>query len=64
VVLHGSIRTVTDEADKIGALGMMIDHLEEDPAPVKERLLAKRKRIEEAEILRLDIEEVHGRSGG
>jgi nitroimidazol reductase NimA-like FMN-containing flavoprotein (pyridoxamine 5'-phosphate oxidase superfamily) len=64
VIVHGSIRSVTDEAEKIRALGIMIDHLESDPAPVKERLLAKRKRIEEAEILRLDIEEVHGRSGG
>ncbi len=64
VVIHGSIRSVTDEAEKIRALSIMIDHLESDPAPVKERLLAKRKRIEEAEILRLDIEEVHGRSGG
>lgn len=64
LVIHGSIRPVTDESEKIRALGLMIDHLEEDPGPVKERLLAKRKRIEEAEILRLDIEEVHGRSGG
>jgi len=62
VVIHGSIRSVTDEAEKIRALGMMIDHLESDPAPVKARLLAKRTRIEEAGILRLDIEEVHGRS--
>lgn len=64
LIIHGSIRPVTDEAEKLGALSMMIDHLEGDPGPVKERLLAKRKRIEEAEILRLDIEEVHGRSGG
>lgn len=64
VVIHGSIKIVEGTVDKIAALGIMIDHLEEDPAPVKERMLQKQKRVEEAVVvLRLDIEEIHGRSG-
>lgn len=64
VVVHGSIHRVLAVEEKLRALGIMIDHLEADPVPVKERLMAKKKRIEEdTEVLRFDIEEAHGRKG-
>ncbi len=63
VVLHGRMSRVEDLDGKLKALGTMIDHLDDDPARAKERLLAKRERVEGSTVvLRFDIEDVHGRS--
>jgi nitroimidazol reductase NimA-like FMN-containing flavoprotein (pyridoxamine 5'-phosphate oxidase superfamily) len=64
VVLHGRIVRVQDPEGMLHALNMMIDHLEDDPDPVKQRLLPRTDNFDRAAILRFDIQEARGRSNG
>jgi len=64
VVIHGRVRQVEDPDEMLHALNVMIDHLEEDPGPVKERLLPRKDNFQRAAILRLDIDSISGRTNG
>ena len=62
-VFWGRMTVVTEAAEKLRALTVMIDHLEDDPRGVKERLLAKENITDGVGILRLDIETITGKKG-
>ena len=64
LVIHGRIRIVKEPEEMIHALEVMIDHLEADPDPVKERLLKRGDNFDRAEILRMEIEDISGRENG
>lgn len=64
LVIHGRIILIEDPSEKIHALEVMIDHLEADPDPVKERFLKREDNFDRAEILRMDIEDISGRENG
>lgn len=61
VVFRGSVDTVQDEDEKRQALGCMIDFLEPDPEPVRQRLLAEGGRLSGVTVLKLTIEEITGK---
>jgi uncharacterized protein len=61
VVFWGSIDIVHDEDEKRQALGCMIDFLEPDPEPVRQRLLAEGGRLSGVTVLKLAIEGITGK---
>lgn len=63
VIICGDMHVVETIEEKKHALNVMIDHLEEDPEPVKTRILKNDKVYEGVGILRLDINEVTGKKG-
>ena len=63
VVFWGRMTIITDAEEKRHALAVMIDHLEDDPDAVKERLLKKEGVTDGVGILKLNIETVSGKKG-
>lgn len=63
VVLRGPISIVDDEAERAHGLGVMIDHQEAEPGPVRERTMPGGRIARPVGLLRLDIEEMTGKEG-
>jgi hypothetical protein len=61
LVIRGRIRVVTDLDEKKRGLGMMLEHLEKDPAPILARNIKNDADWDSVTILRLDIESVSGK---
>ena len=52
------MRVVTDPAEKRHGLDVLLEHLESDPGPVRERALPDDASYDRCEVLRLDVEEI------
>lgn len=63
VVLYGKIVVVDGLAEKKHGMEVMLQHLEEDPRPVRKRSLKDDQAYARAAILRLDVEEMTGKAG-
>jgi uncharacterized protein len=63
VVFWGRIELVEDATDKAAGLGVMIDHLEDDPVAVRRRLLSNPDRLAHVAVLKLAIDEITGKAG-
>ncbi|MEA1994492.1 MAG: pyridoxamine 5'-phosphate oxidase family protein [Euryarchaeota archaeon] len=63
VVFQGKMRIVQNLEEKKHAMSVLLNHLEEDPEPIKERNLRKDEAYDNIGILRLDIEEITGKKG-
>jgi uncharacterized protein len=63
VVFWGRIEFLQDLDDKRAGLSLMIDHLEDDAAPVRQRLLSNPARLENVEVLKLVITEITAKGG-
>jgi hypothetical protein len=64
VVLRGPISVIEDEAERVHGLGVLIDHQEDAPGPVRERTMPGGAIERPVGMLRLDIEEMTGKEGG
>lgn len=62
VVFWGDITVVEDFKAKRAGLRCMIEHLEEDPEAVYQRLLSDANRLRTVTVLRLDIDEITGKA--
>jgi uncharacterized protein len=63
VVFWGRIELMEGAAEKAEGLGVMIDHLEDDPVPVRQRFLSHPERLTHVAVLKLTIEEITGKGG-
>ncbi len=63
VVINGTIRLIPDLQEKAHGLKVMMEHLEEDPEPLKEKYLTDEKTLAGVAIYRLDIEQMTGKEG-
>lgn len=63
VVFWGKMNIVEDLQEKRYAVDVLLNHLEDDPARVRERSLKSDKVYTEVGILRLDILEMTGKQG-
>ncbi|MHC4470000.1 MAG: pyridoxamine 5'-phosphate oxidase family protein [Planctomycetota bacterium] len=59
----GTAEMVTDREEMLRALTLMVDHLEDDPAPVRERLVVEGK-MGDVAIIRIRVEEMTGKRNG
>lgn len=64
VVLSGTIAVVEDEGERAHGLGVLIDHQEAEPGPVRERTMPGGAISRPVGLLRLDIGEMTGKEGG
>ncbi|MDD3642598.1 MAG: pyridoxamine 5'-phosphate oxidase family protein [Candidatus Krumholzibacteria bacterium] len=64
VVLRGAIAIVDDDDERVHGLGVLIDHQEAQPGPVRERTIPGGRIAKPVGILRFDIEEMAGKEGG
>jgi nitroimidazol reductase NimA-like FMN-containing flavoprotein (pyridoxamine 5'-phosphate oxidase superfamily) len=64
VVLWGTMHVVESPGEKKRAIEVLLNHLEDDPAEVRERSLKSNDAYEKVGVLRLDIEEMTGKQGG
>lgn len=63
VVFRGRMEFVAASTEKALGLGVMIDHLEEDPVATRHRLLSNPDRLAHVAVLKLTIEEITGKAG-
>jgi len=63
LIIRGDMHIVEDSDEKRHGLEVLIDHLEEIPAPVKERTFKKPNVLETLNILRLDVLSITGKDG-
>lgn len=63
VVIRGRVEVVDDDEEKMKGLDVLIGHLEENPAAVKEGLSRKRNRVDVMNIWKLKIEEITAKEG-
>lgn len=63
VVLWGRMHLVEDLKEKKHALEVLLNHLENDPAEIRERNLKSDEAYEKVGILRLNITEMTGKQG-
>ena len=61
VVIRGIMSLVTDGAAKSHGLGILLAHLETDPAPILEEQLPNPEAVAKVPVLKLDIEEMTGK---
>lgn len=62
-VFWGTIRIVSDLDEKKHGMKILLNHLENQPSIIKEKLLKSDDFYSKMEILRLDIIEIHGKAG-
>jgi len=62
VVFWGHVEFLETEAGKRLALGCMVDHLENDPESVRNRLLAKSRHFDGITVFMVTIEEMTGKA--
>ncbi|MBN2414887.1 pyridoxamine 5'-phosphate oxidase family protein [bacterium] len=63
LLLYGSIRLVTDPEEQRHGLEVLLEHLEEDPEPIRRRSLGSDAVFEKTAVLTLTIEEMTAREG-
>ncbi|MBD3290425.1 flavin-nucleotide-binding protein [candidate division KSB1 bacterium] len=63
VVFRGSMSIVDELEEKKYALRVLIDHLEQDPAAVKKRILKNDDVYENVGITKLEIQSITGKAG-
>jgi nitroimidazol reductase NimA-like FMN-containing flavoprotein (pyridoxamine 5'-phosphate oxidase superfamily) len=63
VVLWGTMHLVEESDEKKHALDVLLNHLENDPADIRERNLKSDEAYEKVGILRLNITEMTGKQG-
>lgn len=64
VVIDGRMTLVTDVEEARHGMGVLVGHLEDEPAPVRERNgLDGNEAYERVHIARLDIEHIAGKAG-
>jgi nitroimidazol reductase NimA-like FMN-containing flavoprotein (pyridoxamine 5'-phosphate oxidase superfamily) len=63
VVVRGKIEIIDELDGKKKGLGIMLDHLERDPEPIRSRSLPDDASYSRVCVLRLDIEEMTGKQG-
>ena len=61
VVFRGRMVTIDTLEEKKQGLDIMIDHLEQDPIPIKNKFLNKASSYEKLGMLRLDITDISGK---
>ncbi len=62
-VFWGNINIVLDLDEKKHGMKMILNHLEENPSIIKDKLLKSGDFYSKMEILRLDISQIHGKAG-
>jgi nitroimidazol reductase NimA-like FMN-containing flavoprotein (pyridoxamine 5'-phosphate oxidase superfamily) len=63
VVFWGEMRRVEDLEAKKRAMEILLDHLEDDPDPIRHKHLNEASAYERVGILRLDIGQITGKQG-
>jgi nitroimidazol reductase NimA-like FMN-containing flavoprotein (pyridoxamine 5'-phosphate oxidase superfamily) len=63
LVLRGTITFVLDNNEKKHAMNILLTHLEKDNDIIKEKLNKALNSFENMEILKLSINEIHGKAG-
>lgn len=63
VVMWGNMTLINDLEEKKHAMEVVMNHLEENPQPIKERALMNDAVYEKAAFLKLEITEMYGKSG-
>jgi nitroimidazol reductase NimA-like FMN-containing flavoprotein (pyridoxamine 5'-phosphate oxidase superfamily) len=63
VVFWGEMAVVEDLPEKIHGMDVLLQHLEENPDPIRERNLKEEKAYKGVGILRLDIQSLTGKRG-
>jgi len=63
VVIRGKIEILTEMNDKLKAIDVMIEHLEDNPAVMKKKTRDRPVQIKEVQIWRLFIDEISGKDG-
>lgn len=63
VVFQGKICIVQGVEEKKHAMSVLLNHLENDPEPIKKRNLQREADYGSIAILRLDIEDIQGKEG-
>lgn len=61
VVFWGKMFVVEDLEEKKRGIGVLLNHLENDPKIIRERVLGSEDKLDSAAILRLDIKELTGK---
>ena len=62
-VFRGTMKIVSDLDEKKHGMKVLLNHLENKPFLIKEKLLMSDDFYSKMEILRLDIAEIHGKAG-
>ena len=63
VVFWGKMHAVHDLQEKQHGMGILLNHLEDDPGPIRERSLKSDQAYRKMGILRLDVERITGKQG-
>ena len=63
VVFWGDMQIVSDLNEKKHGMNVLLNHLENDDSVIKEKILKSEDFYSKMEILRLDIEQIHGKAG-
>ena len=63
VVFWGTIQLVQELEEKQAGMHVLLNHLEEKESVIKSKLLKSEEFYSKMEILRLDIDEIHGKAG-
>lgn len=63
VVFWGNMQVLNDLNEKKHGMNILLHHLEEKDSLIQEKILKSEEYYSKMEILRLDIEEIHGKAG-
>ena len=63
VVFWGNMQIVNDLNEKKHGISILLHHLESDDFVIKEKILKSEDYFSKMEILRLEIEQIHGKAG-
>jgi uncharacterized protein len=63
VVMWGKMSVISDLDEKKHAMEVLLNHLEENPAPIKERNFKNDEMYSKFALLKLNITEISGKSG-
>jgi nitroimidazol reductase NimA-like FMN-containing flavoprotein (pyridoxamine 5'-phosphate oxidase superfamily) len=63
VVFWGTLRVVTELDEKKHGMQILLNHLENNPDVIKEKLLKSDEYYSKMEVLELDIIQIHGKAG-
>ena len=63
VVFWGNVSFVTDLEEKKHGMKILLNHLENSPSVIQEKLLKSDDYYSRMEVLRIDIEQIHAKAG-
>jgi hypothetical protein len=63
VVFWGDMQIVSDLEEKKHGMRILLHHLEDDDVVVREKMLKSENYYSKMELIRLDIEQIHGKAG-